>query len=80
MVQKYTRSITFEDSTRLAEKAPPGRVIHAASAENTFSYEYASLQHGDFAYYFVVEGINKGYVDRWYKYPRLTAFFAEGIC
>lgn len=43
--------------------AAPGRVICAASGENTFSYEYASLQHGEFTYYFAVEGINQGYAD-----------------
>jgi hypothetical protein len=43
--------------------AGPGRVICAASGENTFSYEYASLQHGEFTYYFAGEGINQGYAD-----------------
>ncbi|MFC1916184.1 caspase domain-containing protein [Chloroflexota bacterium] len=40
-----------------------GRVINMAASETGLSYEYGTLQNGQFTYYFVDEGIMQGFAD-----------------
>jgi len=40
-----------------------GRVVCMASSETGYSYEYATLQNGQFTYYFIEEGILNGFAD-----------------
>jgi uncharacterized caspase-like protein len=43
--------------------AAPGRIICTATNENGFAFEEAELGHGEFTYYFVVEGLAAGGAD-----------------
>jgi hypothetical protein len=42
-----------------------GRVINMATTETGTAYEYASMQNGQFTYYFVDMGILQGFADRY---------------
>lgn len=44
----------------------PGRIINMATTESGTGYEFDSLQHGQFTYYFAIEGMNEGRADTYY--------------
>ncbi len=49
----------------MTDLAANGRVINMASAETGTAYEYASMQNGQFTYYFVEMGMLNGLADKY---------------
>ncbi|ACJ16701.1 polysaccharide deacetylase [Thermococcus onnurineus NA1] len=47
----------------MTDLAAEGRIVVMASGEREFSLESSEWQHGQFTYYFFLEGINYGYAD-----------------
>lgn len=65
---KTSRIIFIFDSCLaggMADLAANGRVINMATAETGTAYEYASMQNGQFTYYFVEMGILNGLADKY---------------
>jgi hypothetical protein len=53
-----------------------GRVINMATTESGTGYEFDSLEHGQFSYYFVNEGMIKGKAD---KYDHNGDYVQDGV-
>jgi len=53
----------------MTDLASEGRVIAMATTESGTGYEFSSLSHGQFTYYFVVEGMLNGKADTYDNIP-----------
>ena len=49
----------------MTDLAASGRVIAMASAENSLSYEWSSLNNGEFTYYMIEQGMTAGNADKY---------------
>jgi hypothetical protein len=49
----------------MTDLAAPGRVIAMASSENSLSYEWPSLNNGEFTYYMIEQGMTLGKADKY---------------
>lgn len=47
----------------MTDLAAPGRIINMATTETGTAYEFDSIQHGQFSYYFVDQGMIQGFAD-----------------
>ncbi len=55
----------------------PDRVIAMASTENGYSYEFDSLQNGQFTYYFADKGMLQGLADKYDSIPGISDVTVE---
>ena len=46
-----------------------GRVVAMASAETSLSYEWSSLNNGEFTYYMIEQGMTAGKADKYDNIP-----------